>query len=459
MKKLTFTFILSFLALGVFAQTDTEDVRYNQYGVRVSRTPMFAESRDGVMVFESKNQAIRFWFDIRVQIDGAFFFGEKDFMDPIGNGIAIRRARFAVKSQINRNWYGEIDTDWRNGDVEIKDALIRYNTCGWDFTLGNFKEDFSMEETTSSRYLPFMERPMVIDAFAPGRHMGFNIVSRYKWLYYSAGVHFQIIDSGETALNVQNNNKDYGRNQGVSFTGKLVFNPLYNMGVDRGIHIGGGASYRTPKTDVLPAEWGTSRFNTRNATAINRKKYLDTDLIKDVDHEFLWNAELAGHYQGFRFQGEYVGNNVYVLNSTPLANRSTKTFKGWYAMAGYLLFGGKQQYNMNETEFTQPSRGRHWGDVELLFRYDFLDLNSKNIRGGAGQNYTVGVNYYINNNVKFVVNYQYSDNDRYANGKGKNYIGRDVEGKPTANYANVVAAKGKGGVSYHMLGMRMEIDF
>ena len=79
--------------------------------------------------------------------------------------------------------------------------------------------------------------------------------------------------------------------------------------------------------------------------------------------------------------------------------------------------------------------------------------------GGAGENFTVGLNYYVNNSVKIVLNYQYSNDDRYANGKGKLYTGHDAAGNPTADYTKIVEAKGKGGVSYHMLGLRLEVDF
>lgn len=97
--------------------------------------------------------------------------------------------------------------------------------------------------------------------------------------------------------------------------------------------------------------------------------------------------------------------------------------------------------------------------MELLFRYDYLNLNSRNIRGGAGENFTLGLNYYINKSVKFEVNYQYTNNDRYANGKGKLFVGHDSTGAPTKDPAKVIEKGGKAGVDYSMLGFRMEIDF
>jgi phosphate-selective porin OprO/OprP len=461
MKKILLECLSMIMSLGIYAQIEGDSIRYNQYGVPVSRTALKAENRDGILVFESADQNYRFWFDVRVQIDGAVFFGKKNYMDPIGNGVNNRRSRLAIKAQITKDWYGEIDTDLSSGAFELKEAVIRYTGLeGIDINIGNFKEDFSMEQTTSSRYIPFIERSMAVNAFSPSRHLGADI--RYdskKWFHASAGIFFQTIDNLETATFVEDNNKDFGRNQGVSYTGKMYFTPLYNY-KDMGLHLATGASYRTPKTDVATSEFGGVRYSTRNSTSINRKKYLDTDVIPNVDHTLLYNFELAGYYKGLRLQGEYIGNNVYIEKDAPAnVNKDTKKFGGWYAMAGYLLFGGHQRYNSNEGEFTQPGRGRKWGDVELLLRYDYLNLNSRNIYGGSGENYTVGLNYYINKSVKFILNYQYSRDDRYANGKGKLNIGYDQAGNPTSNFKDVIDAKGKAGVRYNMLGVRFEIDF
>ena len=127
--------------------------------------------------------------------------------------------------------------------------------------------------------------------------------------------------------------------------------------------------------------------------------------------------------------------------------------------AAYLLFGGKQKFNVSEGEFTQPTRGKEWGDVELAMRCDYLSLNDKDVYGGSGANFTTGLNFYVNNNVKIALNYQYTNNDRYANGRGKLIIGHDATGAPTTDYKKAVEGKGKGGVSYHMLAMRFEINF
>jgi phosphate-selective porin OprO/OprP len=431
----------------------TSNVRYNQYGVRVNRNPLYAEERNGILVFESPRKDYRFWFDIRVQADGAIF--SKKVMNPIGNGTSIRRARLAAKVEFAKNWYGEIDLDFSNSELELKDAYLQYTFYnGLELKAGNFKEGFSMESTTTSRYLTFIERPMAVSTFAPSRHIGFAATYGIGPLLGIGGIHFQSVGDAEERLFSKTNNKDAGIDEGVSYTGKLVFMPMYKNPY-QGIHFGLAASYRTPKTDAeVP---GTFRYSTRSNSSINRKKYIDTDLIGNVDHSVLRGLEFAAYRRNFRVQGEYIMNDVHRKMNLP-----TEKFDGWYALGSALLFGGKYNYNTAEGEFTQVARGKQWGDVEVALRYDYLSLNSRgdgSLLGGSGEAYTAGINFYPNNNVKIMLNYAYLNHDRYANGKGKLFVGYDAEGKLTRNPKLVTDAKGKAGDDFHMLSLRLEVDF
>ncbi|MCR5519657.1 MAG: hypothetical protein K6F21_04940 [Bacteroidales bacterium] len=454
MRKVLFALAISLLA--VTAVNAQKAVKYNQYGVAVESDVLDVEAQDGILVFESPKSGYKFWFDVRTQVDGVVFFGAPDYADPIGNGTSIRRARFAVKGQINKDWYGEFDMDLADGLVELKDAIVRYTgLTNWELQAGNFKENFSIQRNTTSRYLQFMERPMVC-GLAPSRHLGINAKYANDWLWASAGAFTNEIAGAEEIGYIQDNNKDYGRSNGYSLTGKVIFRPLYKK-ENASLHIGGAASYRTALTSVDPGDWGTYRASARNSTSINRKKYLDTDNLLGYDHNLLWTAELAGHWNGLRYEAAYIGDNVFF--KADAADPSTKHFGGWYVQAGYLLFGGKQQYDSRGGKYTKVDRGQKWGDIELCARYENMDLNDGNVYGGAAEAYTLGVNWHVNDNVKIMLNYQFNNNDRYANGKGKLYVGNDATGAPTKDYSKVVAESGKAGVDYHMLGVRFEIDF
>lgn len=450
--------IMLIIALGIyiniaFAQDTTDNhERLNQYGKVVNRMPLFAEARDGILVFESKNQEYRLWFDIRVQTDGQMFLGKT--LNPIGNGVTIRRARFATKTNLGKNWYGELDLNFANGVLELEDAYFNYDFLnGLNTRVGNYKERFSMSETSSSRYLNFMERSMVVTAFAPSRHIGWEANYNGKLFFVAGGIFFQEIKDQETETYIEDNNKDYGRDQGVSLTGKFVLQP-FGSNKDYGVHLAYAYSLRQPKTDVDPAEYGGIRYSTRSLSSINRKKFLDTDVIPYFKRQLISNVELAAYYKGLAVQGEMINNTTLRTN-----NQEKLYFGGYYAQAVYMLFGGRQVYNKSEGEFTQPDRGKKWGDVELALRYDFVDLNDRTVYGGSAEAITAGVNFYTSKNVKFQVNFSNINHDRYASGKGKLYVGQDVTGALTKDPTKVANANGTSGEDYNQIGIRCEINF
>ena len=452
MRKILFAIALTLLT--VTAVQAQKAVKYNQYGVAVQSDVLDVEAQDGILVMASPTSSYKLWFDIRTQMDAAVFFGAPDYADQIGNGVSIRRARFAVKGQVDKNWYGEFDMDLANGLVELKDAIVRFTGIpNLELQAGNFKENFSIQRNTTSRYLQFIERPMVCSALTPSRHVGINAKYAKDWLWVSGGVFGPEIAGAEEWEYISGNNKDSGYDAGYSLTGKAVFRPLYKS-TTSSLHLGAAASYRTPKASA--EKYGCYRASARNSTSINRKKYLDTDDLPGYDHNLLWTAELAGHWNGLRYEAAYVQDNVKFKADS--ADPTPRQFWGWYAQAGYLLFGGHQRYDANGGKYTKVKPGKNWGDIELCARYEYCDLTDGNVYGGAAQAYTLGINYWVNNNVKFQVNYQFNDNDRYANGKGKLFVGNDATtGKPTKDFTKI--ADKKAGVDYHMLCVRFEIDF
>ncbi|MBP5574032.1 MAG: hypothetical protein J6X40_07700 [Bacteroidales bacterium] len=437
----------------------------DQYGNKVDVQELNASERDGIMVLESKDQAYKLWFDTRVQVDFGHYFGAQEWADPIGSGASIRRARFAVKTQINRDWYGEVDMELANGSFELKDAIVRYTGLkDWQFTAGSMKPDFSISRNSSSRYLMFMERPMVVNAFAPSRHLGIYAKYSNKMFFGSASVLFQEIEGQETRDFVEANNKDYGMDEGLSYLGKVVVRPINEDNF--GIHIGGAVMYDQPKTsDEKAGKTPFLRYSCRNTTNISRKKYLDTDDIQYADHALVATAELAGHYDGLRVETAWMSNWTYMDPEHVVLDKPYH-FQGWYAECSYLLLGGKQTYDSGSAKFNRVRAGRSWGDVELALKYEFLDMNdyegralNQAVFGGSAELYGAGLNFYLGKNTKIALNYQYVNNDRYANGKGKLICGLDAAGNPTNNFANVDAAAGDAGVNYHMLLARFQVAF
>jgi len=462
MKKITFLLLFVAFSTALFAQHDTTQVT-NQYGMVVDRHPLNPEDREGILTFESKDHGYKLWLDNRVYIDGAYFF-DKDTYNPIGNGITVRRARFAIKAILHENWYGELDLDFAGSAIEMKDMIVGYRFTekeGWkknlSFKVGHFKEAFSMETVTTSRYVSFIERSLA-SKFSPSRHMGVQARKYGKyWLVYT-GVHFGDLGGAEEAGYSQTHNKKLGMDEGYSWTSRAVLRlPIPSK--DMILHVGGSYSYRTPKTSwETPNAW---RHSTRTMSNINRKKYLDTDDIINVDSRNLMGVELAGAWKNFMFQSEYITSSLSGTDLNGIKGVSSTTAEGMYAQVGWLIFGGRYQYNTGEAEFTRVKRGRKWGDIELALRYDYLNLNDfdAQIYGGGANAYTVGLNYHVNSNVKFMLNYSYAEHDRYANGKDKLFIGIDKNGDPTKKWDKVDETKGTPGERFGFIQCRIEIDF
>jgi len=440
-------------SIGSFAQIEETDksVTLNQYGQQVESIGLEAEARNAIITFESEDGNYKFWMDNRVLFDGAYFFDE-DTYNGIGNGVTIRRARLAIKTILHKNWYAEIDMDFAGSAVELKDAYVKYTNDEGVFNVkaGHFRESFSMETTTTSRYVQFIERSLPAK-FSPSRHLGFQANYIHDKYLLSGGIHFNTIGDYEEAELTQDANKDFSKDEGYSLTGRAVWRPIFDT--EKVLHIGSAASFRTPKTHYEALD--SYRFSTRSVSNVNRKKYLDTDDILNVDSRTLFNVELAGAFKNLMFQTEYFNNDIKRTEGLSKIN-----LNGLYAQVGYLLGDGKYRYNKNEGEFTQPGLGNK-GEMEVAFRFDYIDLNDAkaNIFGGAANAYTLGLNYYANTNVKFMLNYSYLDHDRYANGKGKLYVGHDINGDLTKDPTQVVEAEGKAGDDYGQLQFRIEIDF
>lgn len=463
MRKVLFIAVALFSAgLAAVAQ---ETVQYNQYGQKVESLPVSANLQDGILVFQNAKANYKMWFDVRVQGDAAAYFGYDKDLVSIGNGMFLRRTRFAIKAQLDKNWYGEFDTDWTSGTPEIKDAILEYTGIpNLSIKVGNFKENFSIQRNTTSRYLQFMERPMVT-ALAPSRHIGLNLEYSLPFLWASLGAFGPELEGTEAMTAMQDGNKDLGLNEGMSYTAKLVYRPLYKQ-QNSSLHIGAAVSYREPKLTSTDG-YNATRYSSRNTTGINRKKFLDTDAIKGLDHELAYTFEIAGHHKGLRYEAAYIARQAY-LNPEKAeipADAPLNPASGWYVQAGYLLFGGSQNYDAGGAKYTRVNPGKDWGDIELCARYEVADFNlNKYYAGGSAQAFSLGLNFYPTRNVKFVINYQYNMNDKFANGKGANdgtdkgkfFTGYDASGKKTSVPSQV---QGAGGINYHMIACRFQVAF
>jgi len=352
----------------------------------------------GYLVFQSADSAFKYWLDGRLQLDAATYRGSAHHLS---SGFEVRRARVGIKTTLYRDWQGEVDIDVADNAVEMKDMWIGYAGIRNSFIrIGNFKEPFSLETLTSSKNITFLERSY-IDNFSPDRHMGVSYTRWGRQWQSSAGVF------GQTAGDVDAT----GRSQGYAATGRVTFAPL--LGDRKLIHIGAAASRRTPNAADAVADSNQVRFRARPETDVSQARFVTTGKIKNVDYTTFVNGEFAAVAGPASLQAEYTRTQV-----RRLGNLATASFSGGYVSASYFLTGESRPYIVSEGEFDRIHPRSSRGAWEVAARYSGIDLNDYspgvNILGGKAANYTIGVNWYINTNFKWMINYVHVQNDKNA---------------------------------------------
>ncbi|HIJ58228.1 MAG TPA: porin, partial [Deltaproteobacteria bacterium] len=118
------------------------------------------------------------------------------------------------------------------------------------------------------------------------------------------------------------------------------------------------------------------------------------------------NPEVAVVAGPFSLQGEYFH----------LFADSDKTddprFWGFYLYGSYFVTGEHRNYDRSTGIFSgiKPDRNFHffeggWGALEVALRLSYVDLNGGSIRGGKEYDLTAGLNWYLNENARFMLNY------------------------------------------------------
>ncbi|HET8700159.1 MAG TPA: porin [Nitrococcus sp.] len=353
-----------------------------------SSTAMRAKTKGGLLEFESADGAFSAALGGRLEIDAAAYHTHGSGNE-MGNGTQIRRARLYAEGTIYRDWKYKNEIDFAGGSVSLTDVYLRYTGLPVAFTVGNFKEPFSLEQLTSDRYLTFMERALV-DVFSPGRNIG--IGAAYHGARYSAAL--GVFGKGFNSPNSSSHEND----EGIGVTGRLTFNPLLDK--DRLVHLGIAASHRTT------GDAGELRFQTRPETHISDLRLVDTGTLAQVNSFSLLGLEAATVLGPFSLQGEYM------LSHVERDHARDPLFNGWYAEATYALTGEARPYSAATGTFSRPhpqhplSAGGI-GEWELGVRLSSLDLNDNKagVHGGRERNAGLALNWYPESNLRFAANY------------------------------------------------------
>jgi len=310
------------------------------------------------------------------------------------DGTEFRRARLYTSGLIYGNIEYKLQFDFAGGDADLKDAYLGLT----DFPIGqlrvgHFKEPFSLEELTSSKYITFLERALP-NVFAPGRNTGIM-------LYGSA---FAASPARMTwAAGVFRNTGDYGDGQddgGYNVTGRVTALPIYEDNGACLLHVGAAYSYRNPDDDTL------SYATEPEAHLFD--DFVDTDDFAS-DRVDLLGLEAACVAGPLSVQGEYIRAKADIA--------SHADFDGYYIQASYFLTGEHRNYKTSTGAFDRVKPKENFGFKggpgawEVATRYSKLDLDDSGISGGKLENVAAGLNWHLNPNTRIMWDYVHSDKD------------------------------------------------
>ena len=338
---------------------------------------------------ESEDGTFKLKFGGRIQAD--YHFEDCDASLPCeGDGFEFRRARLFFSGTIYKKVEFKAQYDFAGGDADFKDMWIGLKTGSGKVKFGHYKEPFSLEELTSSKYLAFLERSLN-NAFAPGRNSGVGFEGKTDKVTWGLGAYY---DADGFGISTSEDN--------INITGRVVFRPLFEDKGKRMFHIGLAATQKDRESSIRfrarPEAHFTNRFvDTRSFTA---------------DDALIYGIELATVQNNFWAAAEYNQADV----SRP-GGAADPTFDAGYIQLGYIFGDNYRRYKTSAGAFDRQKPDSNWGmdggkgAWEIALRYSTIDLTDAGINGGEMDNITVGVNWYLNPATRLMINYIMADAD------------------------------------------------
>jgi phosphate-selective porin OprO/OprP len=363
-----------------------------------------------------------------VQYDSAYYGqGQLPAGTDFSSGNDFRRARFGFEGTAFKDWSYQFIYDFGGSGVEgstISAAYVQYNGLApVHLRLGAFPPSESFDDSTSASDLLFLERSQPTDlarsiAGSDGRDAA-QIFAYDDNYFVSAAYTGSLVGDAAT----------FDEQQAIVARGAYRFVALDDVN----FALGADTTYVIKFPDLTAGDNSAHAFRLRERPELNVDangiRLIDTGNI-DADHGWEWGVEAAGNYHNFYGQGGYFGFDASRRDLGNPLGLSDPSFNGWYLQGSWILTGEVKKYKPETGSWGVPKPSEPFsldkpgiGAWELAARYSDLDLNYHagqdglaipvdGIRGGDQRIWSAGINWYPNQVIRFMLDYQHVDVSR-----------------------------------------------
>jgi phosphate-selective porin OprO/OprP len=343
-----------------------------------------------------------------------------------------------VQGTILKDWSYQFIYDFGGSGTEgasIASAFIQYDGLGEvHWKIGAYPTPESFEDTTAASDLVFLERAQPTDlarniAGSDGRD-GTTVFAYDDNYFVAASYTGDLVQDQSSVTNIITAPKAAGVfDEQQAFVGRAAYR--FKLADDVNLALGADTTYVFKLPDVAAGAGSPNTVDLRERPELN----VDDNSVRLIDSGAIaatklseWGVEAAGNWHNLYAQGGYFNFDVTRRAST----LPDPSFDGWYVQGSWVLTGESKTYNPSTGSYTIPkpnsplsfdhSGGGAW---ELATRYSVLDLDDNagsaglktpvgGIRGGEQKIWTVGVNWYPNSAIRFVLDYQHTDVSRLS---------------------------------------------
>lgn len=325
----------------------------------------------------------------RVQYDVANLDGPSGLAGT-GNLQDIRRARIGVDLKMPSGFAARVEAELTADPIELTDAYVQWSNERFKIMAGQQKAQLPLDEENSNLNISFLERAAFVSTFGYGRRTGVSgHYTNGDWSM-SGGVYTDpLILLNDVATN----------STSVDF--RTFWSPKFG---GTKVHLAAAYHWR----DLNDVGIAATRYRSRPSIRITDTRYIGTPAIA-VQKEQRFGLEAAAVNGRF-----HVAAEAHWLKAQR-AVFDDPTFFGAYAEAGVFLTNDSRPLKgglFGAIKPKKPVGGGGIGAVQINLRYDFLDLNSRDIVGGKQNGYLASLIWTPAENFRLMGQYaklKYSD--------------------------------------------------